>query len=389
MQSMDIAIIGAGIGGLTAALALSRAGQRVTVYERTAALGEVGAGLTVTPNASHVLHMLGLGDWIRTMADCPDEGVVRNWASGEIIAWNTRRADVERECGAEYFQVHRADLHGEMVARLERTSPGCLRLGHAFTGCEQRDGRVMLRFDSGATAVADVVVGADGVRSSVRPALFGADQPQFTGYVAWRGLVPRASLPADVVDYPSSLYLGPGYLFLRYLVRQGQLVNFVCIGRAPGWTEEGWAVPATPGELLGLLTGWNGRVRDIVEHVPADRFFKWGLFDRPPLPQWTVGRVTLLGDAAHPMLPFLGQGAVMAMEDAGIIGRAFAESATPEEALRRYEAARLTRANHVMTTSRETGVRLISREPEAYTQKTHVSAGTLGFMAYNPRTVAI
>jgi len=389
MRDSDIVIIGAGIGGLTAALGLQQAGLRVRVYERSPQLGEVGAGLTVTPNASHVFHMLGMSDWIARVSNRPRAGVNRNWVTGNVIAHNTDREEVEAQCGAEYFQVHRADIHAELVARVQSNDADAILLDHSFTGLSQADDRVTAQFANGRSATGDALIAADGIRSEVRSQLFGAGSPEFTGYVAYRGLVPIDALPAGTIDYESCVFLGPGHLFLRYLIRQGKVVNFVCIGRANGWTEEGWSVRATREELLALLPGWHPQVHTIVSHAPADAIYKWGLFSRKPLERWTVGRATLLGDAAHPMLPFLGQGAVMAIEDGGIIARAFRESTSVPQALARYEAARRERANKVMVYSEEAGIRLVTQHPEFYTQQTHVSAGTLGLMDYNPRTVAL
>ena len=389
MKDADVVIVGGGIGGLTAALALLSMGQQVRVYEQSGALGEVGAGLTITPNASRVLEFLGMRDWIRDTGCLPDRGVIRNWASGEVLQVNTRREEIETRYGAPYFQVHRADLHAELAARVRALEPRAIRLGDACTGLAQRGDDACVRFATGAEIAADAVIGADGVRSTLRTALFGGEAPAYTGYVAYRGLVPAGALAGMSLDPASCLYLGPGRLFLRYLVRGGREVNFVSIARADAWTAEGWAVPASTAELLAALEGWHADVRGIAGQVGAGTLFKWGLFARGALDSWTVGRATLLGDAAHPLLPFLGQGAVMAIEDAAVLARAFAAADTVPEALARYERARVGRANRVMALSREGGLRLVSQATGAYTAGRFTSAGSLGLMDYDPLTIPV
>lgn len=389
MAPLRIAIVGAGIAGLTAARALQTFGFRPIVYEQAPHLGEVGAGLTLSPNATHVLNAIGLEGTLARIGMRPDRGGVKHWQTGELTVEISRGDEMLRKYGAPYYQVHRADLHRELADLVVTEDPTAIRTGHAFAALRDDGGTVSLRFENGVTAEADVVLAADGVRSRIRSALFGAETPRFTGYVAYRGLVPFASLSAGVVEPTSCLSTGPGRSFTRYLVRGGSLVNFVGLIERDDWQEEGWSIRATVEEMLQEYAGWYEGVRAIIRATPAGQLFKWALFDRQPLPEWTRGRVTLIGDAAHPMLPFLGQGAAMGIEDGMVIARAFAAAGSLDEALRRYVEARLPRANWVMQESRQTARNYHSGREENFRPGKHVSAESLGLMTYNPAAVPV
>lgn len=388
-NNMKIAIVGAGIAGLTAARALQTFGFRPVVYEQAPVLGEVGAGLTVSPNATHVLNSIGLDGVLERIGMRPDRGGVKHWQTGELMVEISRGNEMFEKYGAAYFQVHRADLHRELVNLVLAHDPQTIRAGHSCKGLVEDAGGVTLHFENGSTARADAVLGADGVRSRVRNQLFGAGQPRFTGYMAYRGLVPFAALPSGVVDPTSCLSTGPGRSFTRYLVRGGELVNFVGLTERDDWREEGWSIRATVKEMLDEYAGWYEGVRTIIAATPPDRLFKWALFDREPLAEWTRGRITLIGDAAHPMLPFLGQGAAMGIEDGMVVARAFAAADSIDEALRRYVEARLPRANWVMLESRKTALNYHSGRDENFRPGKHVSAESLGLMSYNPALVPV
>jgi salicylate hydroxylase len=389
MRQLKIAIAGAGIAGLTAARALQTFGFRPIVYEQAASLGEVGAGLTVSPNATHVLNALGLEDVLERLGMRPNRGGVKHWQTGELMVEISRGNEMLEKYGAAYHQIHRADLHRELADLVVTTDPDAIRPGHAFRSVEEHNGALTIHFENGTMASADVLIGADGVRSRVRAALFGEQTPRFTGYVAYRGLVPMANLPDGVVDPTSCLSTGPGRSFTRYLVRGGTLVNFVGLTERDDWREEGWSIRATVEEMLREYEGWYEDVRTIIRSAPPEGLFKWALFDREPLPNWTRGAVTLIGDAAHPMLPFLGQGAAMGIEDGMVIGRAFSAADSIGEALRRYQEARLPRANWVMLESRKTALNYHSGREENFRPGKHVSAESLGLMAYNPAAVPV
>lgn len=390
VSALRIAIIGAGIAGLSAARALQLHGFRVRVYEQSPTLGEVGAGLTISPNATHVLNALGLADELERIGMKPARGGVKHWRSGETLVAMQRGDEMLKRYGAGYFQVHRADLHAALAGAVLAGDAEAIVLDRRVTSLRSSGGDVtQLEFASGSGVSADLVVGADGVRSRVRELLFGGEQPRFAGYIAFRGLVPMELLPREIIEPSSCLSIGPARTFTRYLLRGGSLLNYVGLSERSDWREEGWSIPSSAAEVLADYAGWYPDMRRIVGATPAGSCFKWALFYREPLPQWARGGITLIGDAAHPMLPFLGQGAAMSIEDAWVLARALAGAASLPEALRRFVAARQPRTAWVMQRSRETGERYHNADPDHYSGQQHLTAESLGLMSYNPLTVAI
>ncbi|MEZ5512281.1 MAG: FAD-dependent monooxygenase [Steroidobacteraceae bacterium] len=389
MEQTRIAIVGAGIAGLVAARALQRAGFRPKLFDRMPQIGEVGAGLTLAPNATHALRSIGLGNLLETCAMQPERAGVRNWRTGELKVSLARGAEMLAKFGAPYCHVHRADLHGALVRAVLNADPEAITLNADFNGLQQSGSAVQIEFAASPPITADLVIGADGLRSAVRSALFGADQPRFTGYIAFRGLVPIERLPAELIDPPSCLSTGPDRSFAWYLIRGGQTVNFVALAQRRGWNQEGWSIPATVEEVLHEYAGWHERVRTIIGSAPPETLFKWALFDREPLTEWSRGRTTLMGDAAHPMLPFLGQGAGMAIEDGIVLARVLADARSIDEALRRYETARVARATWVMLKSCETALAYHADHAIDAPAPPHVTAESLGIWAYNPATVDV
>ena len=363
MRAADCLVIGAGIGGLAAALALARTGQRVRVFEQVAHIGEVGAGLSITPNAGRALLHLGLGDALAAIGNTPPVGAIRHYATGDVLV--TLAQDQSREkYGVPLYHVHRADLHAALATALRAAQGDVIHTGHALESLQQGEQGVVARFSDGSTATGDCLIGADGIHAASRRLLFGADRPNFTGYIAWRGLVPGERVATELIDPPLCMTVGPRRMFMRYPLRRGSVVNFVAIARRAAWTEEGWSVPATVQEVLAEFADFEPRVLRLLELTPPERLFKWGLFDRDPLPNWTRGRVTLLGDAAHPMAPCTGQGAVMALEDAAILGRAVGAADGIEAALQRYEAARHARVVAALEMSRARSELYFADDPQ-------------------------
>ena len=389
MRDLHALIIGAGIGGLTAALALQRAGSRVSVYEQVAKLGEIGAGVTITPNACHVLnHLLGRA-LVEHIAHVPRSGAIKHYRTGQTLV-DTARGDLPRQkYGADYCQVHRADLHAALAAAVTANDPGCLHVDSTFTALAETTTGVTASFANGRHATGDLLIGCDGIRSEVRRALWGTDEPNFTGYIAWRGLVPTADLEPAFLMPDSAAFAGPGRTFTRYKVRQGQLYNFVAFSRREQWQTESWSERADISELLAEFADFAPEVQAILQAVPPDQCFKWGLFDRPPLQRWTRGRATLLGDAGHPMTPFLAQGAAMAIEDGMVLGRAIAAADDWPEALARYETARHARGTFVMLQSHVNARRIYARDPDRLDRNSHRNAESLGLYDYNPLTVEV
>lgn len=344
-----VAIIGGGIAGLAAAVALHRRGVEATVYEQASELSEIGAGVQMTPNAMNALRLLGLEERAMAVAFEPETQVLRSWKSGRVI-YRVPIRDVFRErFGAPLCSFHRADLLAVLAAPLPDSA---IRLEARCVGVETDDTSAVAHFADGSSIEADIVVGADGIHSLVRIALFGEDSPRFTGCMCWRGLVPVERIPQGLIEPSSSNWMGPHGHVVHYYVRRGEMVNFVAIHDTDQWTEESWIREASRDELMAAYACWNDKLLRLFEC--SDKYFKWGLFDREPLQHWTKGRVTLLGDSAHAMLPFLAQGAAMGIED----GCALAElvARLPEdldEALRRYERLRVPRTRRAVLGSRE------------------------------------
>jgi salicylate hydroxylase len=345
-----IAIVGAGLGGLTAAIALRRRGFEVTVHEQADQLGEIGAGIQLSPNAMRVLIGLGLDAAFEKIAFEPNRHVVRNWKSGSIVSATQMRGVFRSQYGAGYFGAHRADLH----SLLQHAVPAsCIRLNALCTSVRQDADRAVLTFADGSEATADVVVGADGIRSSIRESLFGPDAPRFTGHIVWRGLVPSHALPKGLIEPDMTAWFGPKGTVVHYYVRRGELVNWIAHFEAD-WRDESWRVESDWREAAVAYAGWHPTLGELFSRT--ERCYKWALYDRDPLPQWSRGRVTLLGDAAHPMLPYLAQGAGQAVEDGYVLADLLAQHRSdPAAALQLYEQARRPRTARIQLHARERG----------------------------------
>jgi salicylate hydroxylase len=371
-QRTSIAIIGGGIGGLSAALSLMRAGFNVHVYEQVRALREVGAGLVISPNASRILFSLGLREAMETACVAPLAWRQRRWRDGQTLLLSPMAAVTPPRFGHPLYTAHRADILGMLAAAF---SPDRLHLGRKLAHMSETGDRVQLTFDDGSTAYANVVVGADGIHSAVRSLLFGPEHPYFTGCVAYRGLVPAEKLAELNLPIESQLWMGPGKHFVHYPVSGGRFINFVCLIERESWTKESWTEPGEVADALNAYTGWHEQVRTLISAV--EQTFVWGLFDREPRPRWSVGRVTLLGDACHPMLPFLAQGAAQAIEDAAVLTACLAKSENDiPEALRRYERLRLPRTAKIQTIARGNMVRNhLPDGPEQQKRDAEMAAG--------------
>ena len=347
-----VAIVGGGIGGLAATLALLRAGIDVEVYEQAPELKEVGAGVQISANGTRVLHALGLEEAVARVSSVPTAKEIRLWNTGETWKlFDLGVVSVERY-GFPYVLMHRRDLHGMLAEAIARLKPDALRLGMRCIDLAQSDAGVTLRFESGDRVEAPLVIGADGVHSQVRATLFGASLPQFTGCIAWRGVVPMDLLPGVLSRTCGTNWVGPGGHVVHYPLRRGELMNFVGILERTDWQVESWTVPGTTEELANDFRFWHPDVHAIIREIAEP--YKWALMVRPPMTQWSRGRVTLLGDACHPMLPLLAQGAVMALEDAYVLARCLiAYPADHATAFARYEAARVERTAKAVNGSAE------------------------------------
>ena len=345
---MKIIIIGAGLGGLTAASALLDRGFDVTVLEQAAQLKEIGAGVQLSSNATGVLYRLGLGPALEKIASEPAGKRVRLWNTGQTWPLFDLGAISRERFGYPYFTLHRADLHTVLADGVRQRDANAIRLGVKVERHEQHDdGSVTVHGANGDSWTADLVIGADGVHSRTREALFGADAPRFSGITAWRGVIRASDLPAHMREPYGSNWVGPGAHVIQYPLRGGELVNFVGAVEGAGWQVESWSERGTHEECLGDFAGWHEDVQAMIRAVDVP--YKWALMVREPMAQWSKGSVTLLGDACHPTLPFLAQGAGMALEDGYILARALAQYGSDlPEALRRYEAARHERTARIV-----------------------------------------
>jgi salicylate hydroxylase len=338
---LHVLIAGAGIGGLTAALALLKRGIDVDVYEQAAELKEVGAGVQLSANGTRVLHLLGVGEALAALS-CEAVGKeVRLWSTGETWKLFDLGAESIARYGFPYLTVYRPDLLSVLADAVRREKPDAIHLGTRITGFTQTADRVQLH-----DAAGDALIGADGVHSTVRQALFGADKPTFTGNIAWRGIAPMEKLPSRMARLVGTNWIGPGGHVVHYPLRGGKLMNFVGLRERADWQIESWSTRGTTEEVLADFRDWNEDVQTLIRNLATP--YKWAMMVREPMPKWSVGRVTLLGDACHSMLPMLAQGAVMAIEDGYILARCLSEVADVPLALSRYEGARRERTRKVV-----------------------------------------
>lgn len=357
-RPLRVAIIGAGIGGLAAACALRQRGIEVAIYERVTRLEEVGAGLQIGPNGVKVLRALGLEDELMRIACEPLSIMSLTWDDGRLRFRQPLKAVAREKYGAPYLTAHRADLHN-LLRRAVGEAP--LHLGANCVGADTVNATAVAHFADGGQAEADIVVGADGIRSAIRAQHFGADRPRFTEMMAWRCIVPMECVPTRVGPGGSVAlehgeyfgWIGPdGHVICYPIGVNGDRLNIFGGHVTAQWVEESWSVPSSRAELIAAKAGWNEALLGMFRHV--EQVFKWGIYDRDPLPQWSRRRVTLVGDAAHPTMPTLAQGANMAIEDGYVLARNLARhGGDVESALKAYVAERKPRTDWVTLKSRE------------------------------------
>jgi salicylate hydroxylase len=349
-----VAIVGGGIGGLTAACALLRAGAEVSVHEAAGELREIGAGVALHANAMRVLRFIGVEDAVRKVAGRTGYAVTRDGITGRVISRTSRAQQAELH-GIEPATVHRADLLDVLAAALPT---GTVTLGRRCVAVESGESSAAARFADGSVAEADFVIGADGIHSVVRTALFGPDAPRFTGKICFRSVIPTTAVPGDVlsdVAGDNGQWLGPHGTVVLYPLRGEELINVVAHYDDDSYRHESWVTECAGAEVTARYAGWHESLLRLFAAGPT--WYKWALYDRDPIPAWTAGRVSLLGDAAHPMLPYLGQGACQALEDGAVLANALASSrGDPVAALAAYERVRRPRASQVVLTARARGV---------------------------------
>jgi len=386
----DVVVIGAGLGGLATALALQQRGIRVRVCEKARELGEVGAGITSHPNLTRAMERLGLGAGLARVGTQHVNQGVCDLHTLRVMVRNERGAADRERFGAFQYQLHRADLHRLLVDAVIAADPQALVTDKALTGVVETADGVVARFADGTEMRAAVLVGADGVRSKVRQHLFGDEAPAFTGHVAYRTLVPAEACGGlGELPFTSGLAITPGRNIGWYTVRDGSLINVVGLVQGSGWAEEGWSIRSEPGAVQRLFADAHPEFQRILRAAPAGSFYKWGLFTHPPLERWSSARLTLVGDAAHAMLPFMGMGAAMAIEDGYVLARCLAQIPDAGRALRTYERTRLERANFVQAESAAKAARLEGRDAPTYDKSKHRNEESLGLFTYDVETVPL
>jgi salicylate hydroxylase len=367
-SDLPIVIAGGGLGGMALALGLTGRGFKVRVFEQASELKEAGAGLTVSGGAMRALDWLGVGETVHACSERAVSQARLHYTTGALIAGACDLVE-ERPDPRDWTtrHMHRADLYDTLRAGLFTLDPDAVATGHVFTRVETYDEGVKVEFANGAVVEGSALIGCDGLRSAVRNQIFPGEKPKFTGQVTWRCMIPIEIAAPFMQAGRSAVFMGPGKFFNRYTVRNRTLVN--CVATAltgDDWQGEGWKNPSTVDEFMAQYEGWHPDVTGLITCAPPDQLFKWALFERDPLPQWTRGQVTLLGDAAHPMLPFLGLGAAMAMEDSVVLTRAIAAFGPTQEAFQRYETARIGRTTLLFHESRRQGSIYQNKDPSAY-----------------------
>lgn len=362
--TLDAVVVGGGIGGLASAIALRNAGHRVTVLEQARRLGEIGAGITLAPNATSALYLLGVGDRLAPFAVSATHMVRRRWQDGALLGSVPLAEEVRRIAGSPYWHVHRADLHLVLMeaaaAQGGRGEPVDLRLQSPVAAVEPGDpGPAVVLTEDGTRYLADLVIGADGIHSVVRSSLIGPDSPTYSGDVAYRALVSRGAFEASAElrslfgEQVLANWLGPERHLVHYYVRGGSALNVLAVVPGDDDTRESWSTPGDVRDLLATFEGWDRRLLQLLSLIEATN--RWALFDREPLDTWVAGRVGMLGDACHAMLPYQAQGAAQALEDAVALGRSLdgVDADGVEQALKQYQEVRRPRASKVQTGSRD------------------------------------
>lgn len=391
---MKILIAGAGIAGLTLGGLLLRRGHEVEIFEQTERLVEIGAGLQVSANSGHVLRELGLDDALRRLSYRPHSWKMRTFLSGDVVNEIPLGDHHETLHGHPYCLIHRADLQTLLLNAVRAYARDAIRLGAEVVGFEEDANRVTVRLANGGQATGDLLIGADGVKSAIRAQILGPDRPVYSGNSAWRGLIPAARLPEGFNAATTTSFMGPGRHIVYYWLRGGSLLNFVAPVETDKPSEESWTTKHDWDELKADFDGWHEDVQTVIDAVDRDACYRWALNIREPVSTWRSGRAIVIGDAAHPTLPFIAQGAAMAIEDAMVLTRAIEGAMDVDTALDLFQSARIERTSRMVNGANRMSKMFHHPSEEALRQGMKDGADLARdrdnwLYNYNPVTVAI
>ncbi len=347
---MNIIIVGAGIGGLVSALCLHKKGYKVEIYEQVEILSELGAGVQLSPNATRVLNYLDLFKDLEPYIFEPNSFQFLNYLSGKVITERKLGEFIKNDFNSPNYDIHRADLQRVLLNKIEAENIN-IHTNMKVTSVGNNKNSAFIEVDE-KKIEADLIIGADGIHSKVSDSLFGKKEIIFTGNVAWRMLIPVDSLPKNLIFPDTTVWLGPNKHFVTYHVNGGKNLNCVCLVEQDGWLNESWSEKGDIEELKRIYKGWNRTIGTLLEYVDPNTLYRWALHDRPPMKEWSKGRILVLGDAAHPMLPFLAQGAAMAIEDGAVLANCIDNFDDIEEALNQFEKIRKPRTSYVQLAAR-------------------------------------
>ena len=346
---LKISIVGAGIGGLVAALALKKRGHKPIIYEKSESLSELGAGIQLSPNANKVLEYLGVMEELQADVYEPEAFQFVHYRTGKILAQQTLKNSSLKIYGSPNYDVHRADLQKALLTVINKEEIQIEKNSEILDLYEEADSAFIRTKES--VIESDAVIGADGIHSIVRKKLWGEDQARYTGNVAWRMLIPIKEISSEFLQQNTKVWLGPKKHFVQYLVKGGKFLNCVCLVEQNDWINEDWSEKGDISELKNIYSDWHPEIQEILESTNPDSLYKWGLHDRAPLNKWSKGRFSLLGDAAHPMLPFVAQGAAMAIEDGIVLASSLSSFDNAELGLYDYENKRKYRTAKAQRTA--------------------------------------